>query len=351
MHAPAFCGAPTVVGSFPHVEAQALVETLLRRLPALPGWPQLPARDFRESMYVQYCEGLPGAVIDRERERLFFRADDGFAAQLEGFYEAVVTADVERFAISREHALGLHTFLDAIDRLGAGRPAWLKGQVTGPFSFAMSVTDEGKRALAYTPELCEVAVQGMALKARWMARTLRGLAADALVVLDEPYLCSFGSAFVNMSREEVMAAIDGAAAAVHAEGALCGLHCCGNTDWSLVLQTAIDVVNFDAHEYFQGLSLYPAELSAFLERGGVLSWGIVPTSGEAAKLGATALLRELDEHVEELTRKGLSRERLLRQSLITPACGLGTRTLAEAEQVLDVLGEVAQEWQRRGAAV
>jgi len=344
MHPSIPSGIPTLVGSFPHVDAETLVPAILRCLPDMPAWPQLPLRDFRESMYVQYSEGLPGAVIDCERQRIFFRLDDAFTEQLEGFYQAVVDGDVNRFAISRDHALGLHLFLEAVRRLGDRRPVWVKGQVAGPFSFAMTVTDEGKRSLAYTPELYEVAVQGMAMKARWMARALRGVADGALVVLDEPYLCSFGSAFVNVSREDVMAAVNGAAAAVKAEGALCGLHCCGNTDWSLVLETDVDVVNFDAHEYFQGLSLYPAELGAFLERGGLLGWGIVPTSGSAAAIGAAALRRELDEHVSDLVRKGLSRERLLGQSLFTPSCGMGGRTIAEAEQVLDVLTTLAASW-------
>jgi methionine synthase II (cobalamin-independent) len=148
----------------------------------------------------------------------------------------------------------------------------------------------------------------------------------------------------------VMAALNGTAAAVHAEGALCGLHCCGNTDWSLVLETDVDVVNFDAHEYFQGLSLYPSELGAFLNRGGVLSWGIVPASGAAAAIGAAALRRELDSHIAELARKGLDRERLVRQLLLTPSCGMGTRTVAEADQVLDVLTELAASWRPEGIA-
>ena len=352
MHAHEFAGAATLVGSFPHPDADPLVASILERFPDLPAWPQLPARDFRESMYVQYAEGLPGAVIEPERQRIFFRQDDAFAEALEGFYQAVVGEDVARFAISAEHARGLHRFLEAVPRM-ARRPAWVKGQVTGPFSFAMTVTDEGKRSLAYTPELYEVAVQGMAMKARWLARALRGVAASdggALVVLDEPYLCSFGSAFVNVSREDVMAAIDGAAAAVHAEDALCGLHCCGNTDWSLVLGTGIDVVNFDAHDYFEGLSLYPKELGAFLERGGTLSWGIVPTSGAAAAIGAPALVRELEERMAALERKGLPRGRLRRQALLTPACGLGSRSVAEAEQALGVLAEVAAAWRGGGAA-
>jgi methionine synthase II (cobalamin-independent) len=350
MQPPTFTAVPTVVGSFPHHEADALVESILGRLPELPAWPQLPARDFRESMYVQYSEGLPGVVIDREKERIFFRVDDEFASALETFYQAVVEENVDHFAIGREHALGLHLFLEAVRRLGDRRPAWVKGQVTGPFSFAMTVTDEGKRSLAYTPELYEVATQGMAMKARWMARALRAVAGGVLITLDEPYLCSFGSAFVNVSREEVKASLDGAAAAVHAEGALCGLHCCGNTDWSLVLGTDIDVVNFDAHDYFQGLSLYPAELKAFLERGGVLAWGVVPTSGKAQEIGAPTLLAELTAQVDELVKKGLSRERLLTQSLLTPACGMGSRTIPEADQVLDVLTELGAAWRSRGGA-
>ena len=58
----------------------------------------------------------------------------------------------------------------------------------------------------------------------------------------------------------MIAAIDGGVAAIHQEGALAGLHCCGNTDWSLVLATGVDVINFDAWEFAQGLSVYPAEL-------------------------------------------------------------------------------------------
>ena len=115
-----------------------------------------------------------------------------------------------------------------------------------------------------------------------MARKLREVAEGALVVLDEPYLCAFGSAFVNVPRNDVIAAIDAGVAAIHKEGALAGLHCCGNTDWSLVFSTDLDVVNFDAYEYFQGLSLYPAELSSFLQKGGVLSWGIVPAFAPTA---------------------------------------------------------------------
>jgi methionine synthase II (cobalamin-independent) len=341
MKCPAFAAIPTVVGSFPHTEPRRLLDRIFTLFPDMPAWPQMPVRDWLESMYVQYAEGLPGAVIDRDKQTIFFRGDEALAGELEAFYQALVDEDVERFAISPEYAVGLHLFLENVPRLGAQRPKWVKGQVTGPFSFAMTVTDESKRSLAYTPELYEVAVQGMAMKARWVARKLREVAEGVLVVLDEPYLCAFGSAFVNVPRSDVIAAIDAGVAAIHKEGALAGLHCCGNTDWSLVFSTDLDVVNFDAYEYFQGLSLYPAELSSFLRKGGVLSWGIVPASRANGNLNPHTLLDALDNRAEQLAAKGMDRGALYRQALLTPSCGLGTETVESADRLMDALAELS----------
>jgi hypothetical protein len=63
-----------------------------------------------------------------------------------------------------------------------------------------------------------------------------------------------------------------------------------------------------------------------MSRGGNLAWGIVPTDPD--DLGASTpegLLGKLREMVDKLVGYGLGRQRVLRQSLITPACGLGTR--------------------------
>jgi methionine synthase II (cobalamin-independent) len=344
MKCPDFAGIPTVVGSFPHTEPRRLLERIFSLFPDMPAWPQLPVRDWLESMYVQYSEGLPGVVVDRAAQTIYFRSDEALAGDLEAFYQALVDEDVERFAVSRDYALGLHLFLES-----GQRPKWVKGQVTGPFSFAMTVTDENKRSLAYNPELYEVAVQGMAMKARWMARRLREVSEGVLVVLDEPYLCAFGSAFVNVPRNDVTAAIDAGVAAIHKEGALAGLHCCGNTDWSLVFSTDLDVVNFDAYEYFQGLSLYPAELSSFLQKGGVLSWGIVPASRANGNLTPHTLLDALDERVGQLAAKGMDRGALYRQALLTPTCGLGTESVESADRQMDALEDLASLVREREA--
>jgi len=173
-----------------------------------------------------------------------------------------------------------------------------------------------------------------------VARKLREVAEGALVVLDEPYLCAFGSAFVNVPRNDVVAAIDAGVAAIHKEGALAGLHCCGNTDWSLVFSTDLDVVNFDAYEYFQGLSLYPAELSSF------------STEGRRAELGHRTGSRQRRPQRAYFAgragpargtacRQGMDRGALYRQALLTPSCGLATESVEAADRLMDTLAEVS----------
>ena len=205
----------------------------------------------------------------------------------------------------------------------------------------MTVIDEKKLSIAYNPELLEVAVQGISQKARWMARALLNRAEGALVVLDEPYLCSFGSAFVNVPRDEVITALDASIETIHEEGALAGVHCCGNTDWSLVMETGVDVINLDAFEFFQGLPLYPAELKAFYERGGVISLGIVPATPAVKGMSARDLLAELDDRFGQLESKGFDRALIYRQSLLTPSCGMGTQSVEIADDALGMVVELS----------
>ena len=65
--------------------------------------------------------------------------------------------------------------------------------------------------------------------------------------------------------------------AVHAQGALAGVHVCANTDWSLLLDSQVDIINFDAYGYFDKFVLYGDLLKQFIASGRYLAWGLVPT--------------------------------------------------------------------------
>ena len=74
-------------------------------------------------------------------------------------------------------------------------------------------------------------------------------------------------------------------------GGLAAIHVCANTDWSLILNSAVDIVNFDAYAYTESIGLYATVLSAFLKRGGTLAWGLVPSLHQERRPDAEALHR------------------------------------------------------------
>ena len=139
--------------------------------------------------------------------------------------------------------------------------------------------------------------------------------------------------------EEVFAGIEG----------LKGMHCCGNTDWSLLLSTSVDILNLDAYEYAEALALYPDEVGAFLERGGIIAWGIVPASDQALEETVDSLVERFHEALGLLAAKGLHMDDLLASALIMPSCGCGSLSVETAERVLELTGEVAKALQERYA--
>ncbi len=326
-----------VVGSLPHSDPGAANQLVLDRI-AIPTWPQLPKRSFLENMYAQYSEGFPGIVV--ADERVYVDRDRDLDPELERLYLAYLVEDLEFAAIGPDYAAGLHHFLSL--EMDEG---WaVKGQVTGPVSWGLMVTDQKRKPILYDEVLAEAVAKHLRLKATWMEQALRQVASQAIIFVDEPYMSSFGSAFVSLSRDEVVTHQEEVFAGI--EG-LTGVHCCGNTDWSLLLSTSMDILSFDAYEYAESVALYPDDIAAFLERGGIIAWGIVPASDQALDETVESLVDRFHEALGLLTVKGLNRDDLLAASLIMPSCGCGSLPVETAEQVLTLTGEVSKALQAR----
>jgi len=332
-------GYATAVGSLPHadpVEACRLVKTFL---PQIPAWPQLPKRSFLENMYTQFSEGYPGVVI--EDERIYVDRSKDLNQSLEQLYASYMEGEVEKYAVGPEYAAGLYAFLEA----DIGKPLAVKGQLTGPVSLGLSLTDHERRSTIYDDTLCDALAKHLRLKAAWQERELRRVSPNTIIFVDEPYLASLGSAFVSIAPEKVVELLEEVYSGL--EG-LKGVHCCGNTDWSLLLRTSLDILNFDAYNYGYTIALYPDEVKAFLKRGGVIAWGIVPSDEQALK-GETAisLIERLEEGIAALDRKGISFRLLTERCLLTPSCGLGPISEEASVWALELLAEVSQKLRKR----
>lgn len=340
---------PVLIGSFPLKDHAEAMDIFLDHTPLIPAWPQLPAYP-REAMIPQFISGLPG-WRDGHTNPVVDTLQDSFETELLGFYEEYLAATEEqrplaetRFKLHRDEASGFYTQLEKVSGLDQ-RPLALKGQVTGPITFTTGTRDQDDRAIFYNEQLRDAAVKLLALKAVWQIRRYAELGYNAIIFIDEPALAGFGSSeFISISREEVSQCLREVVDAIHAAGGMAGIHVCANTDWGLILDCGLDIVNFDAYAYFDRFLLYADAVKSFFQNGGILAWGIVPTLDpeEIKKENPRSLQDKWFNHTAHLADLGIPFDTIFERSLISPSCGLGSLPLDLALKVLRMTSGLAQ---------
>jgi methionine synthase II (cobalamin-independent) len=326
---------PTAIGSMPHTDPSEACSQVLKYLKEIPCWPQLPKRSFKENMYAQFSEGFPGITVTADK--VYVDRTKDLDEPLEKLYSAYLENDVDKYPVSADYAAGLHRFLGLTNL----SPLAVKGQLTGPITWGLTVTDNEGKAIIYDNILGDAVAKFLRLKASWQEKGLRKISKNTVIFVDEPYMASFGSVSVPLSKEKVVSLLDEVFRGI--EG-LKGVHCCGNTDWSVLLSTSVDIISFDAYNYAQSLSLYPSEIKSFLDRKSAIAWGIVPNDEPSlAKETAASLKDRLEEAMAPFTRKGVPFKQLIEQGLLTPSCGLASLDTIEATaRALELLAELSQ---------
>lgn len=334
-------GLPLLIGSLPMDNHDAATELVMAHTPEVPLWVQLPV--FREEgMVPQFLPGMPGLRTTEGKSFIDTTQEDFDEAFLHYFetYLSLSEQDADLgdslFAFTKETGRGFAALLKQVDALDEPVVA-IKGQVTGPITFCTGVKDEAGRDIFYHDQLRDAAVKKLAMNARWQAREFAARGAVPIVFLDEPVLAGFGtSAYITITREDVTRAMDEIIREIHALDGLAGVHVCANTEWDMLLESGIDVISFDAFSYFDRFILYPDAIRAFLNRGGILAFGIVPT-GDAdlvAQQTTDGLVAKLEDQIRQVADLGFSRETILAQSFVTPSCGTGSLDLESAKKVL-----------------
>jgi methionine synthase II (cobalamin-independent) len=329
----------TGIGSLPHRDEGEAFRLVLETFPHIPFWPQLPKRSFLEGMIAQYSQGFPSLKWDERERKVWVDTAQGFDQEVERFYQFLEAGELDPFAITGEFSKGFQ-ILNDLSRDRTDPVKYIKGQITGPITFGLALTDQEKKPIFHDPTLREILLNHLSLKARWMEKRFNVLfpGATTIIFFDEPSLSSYGSPFSGLNRADVVVSLNECFSAVKG---LKGVHCCGNTDWSLLLATKLDILSFDAYGYFETISLYPKEIEAFLERGGILAWGLTPSSEAIADESALSLVSRFNTLVETISRKGID-PTLLQRAILTPSCGLASLPVPLAERVCRVTAEVSK---------
>jgi hypothetical protein len=205
-----------------------------------------------------------------------------------------------------------------------------------PISLGLKIVDEDQKSIIYHDEVREVLFDFIQKKVNQQYRELREKNPNAFVWVDDPGLALIFNALSGYTEFQARADLDRFLEGL--EGPR-GVHLCAKPDWDFLLKSKIDILSFDSFNCGAMIINYPS-LKDFVDRGGIISWGIVPTYTELLEEETIgSLMERLEAFWEGLSRKGVDPKRLLGQSLLAPAtCNLlnpdKEKTVEKAFEVL-----------------
>jgi len=300
--------ATTAMAVMPHTDVDRALETALSL--DVPFWPQLPNYSYYEDMYVQAAEHFPGIVLDVEKRTLRFSMDK-FIAELEEAMAAM--EDPAYLDISPRYSVVYHRFLE----MDLSRHMAIRGQLEGPVSFGFNILDQDQRPILFDDTVRPFMFDFMAARINIQLKRLKALNPNAFMFVDEPGLQFIFSALSGYDSNKARADMDRFFAAIDRPR---GIHLCGNPDWDFLLNLDLDVLSMDIYSNAEVFASYAPAVQRFLDRGGIIVWGIVPTAMEEFEQNDTSrLIGRLEQVWDILAARGVDKERMITRGMLSPA--------------------------------
>lgn len=335
------CFAATMMGAVPYREMDRAAEIILECFPEAPCLPNM-TRSIRWML-----EGIPCLVFDQERRIVYFDLSGEREGEILEFYDRIEADDLEYFATTSKTAPFFHHMIERIKNSRSSKLKWVLFHTAGPLLFGDMLRQADGTPSIYHETLRDILIKGLNAKARWLEKKIREEIPGVEVVADLPEttLVNFTSSAGTGSREAIIEAINSSFAGIKG---LTWVHCCANIDWSLLFESNVQIVNFDAYQHARQIALYANEIRSFLNRGGMLGWGIVPVSSNLLQEEtAESLLKRLEEGIEGLLSQGIDEKQLAESSWVLPSCETVLLTPEESDRALKITGEISQRMKKK----
>ncbi len=306
--------AATNMGNVPYRDVKRAVQTVLEYFPVAPS---LPATS-RSMKWM--LEGIPCLVFDRQRRQVLMDPSPERESEILEFYSRYEQEDLDYFATTFDTAPFLYALLDRLKEVRPANLKWVRFQTAGPLILGDTIKQMDGNPALHHETLRDILIKGSNIKARWLEKKIKAEIAGVEVIADLPEttLVNFTAAGGTGTREDMVDIINESFRGLRC---LKWIHCCANIDWSILTDTETDVINFDAYHHSEKVSLYHKEIKAFLERGGMIGWGIIPVNEEVISNETVDRLTDrLQEGIAFFVKKGIDEMLLASGSWVLPCC-------------------------------
>ncbi len=311
------------MGIMPHKDIDKALDLALGL--DIPFWPQLPHVSLYEDMYIQSSQNFPGIEINFEKGRLSFKTTK-FQESLEDYFTKMESP--ETYALTPGYSVVFQKFLSR----DLARYRAIRGQITGPISFGFKVLDETLKPIIYNDEVKAILFDFIQKKVNLQYEELEAKNENAFVWVDEPGL---GYVFSGLSGYNDQQAKEDYYQFVQGIEGPKGMHLCAEVNLPYLLELGVEILSFDAFQIGFMPREYTLSVADFVKKGGIISWGIVPTELRTLEAQTPEKLASLLSGYWEVVAENtdLSLDQIAAQALIAPArCCLVELTIDAADR-------------------
>lgn len=334
--------ATTGIGSLPHHNIDSALAYSFKH--GIPFLPQIPIRNPWEFMIPQALSDLPGLRVESDGQAWLnpeiwtSRAAKTNERLAQAFQNSKTDPHAfESFEPSASTSSSWQAFLWELQESGKKlAKIQLAGPMTCQWALRLSDGTSADKQTDMTSQIFRLVLS----RALAMTRRLQAIGVTPILFLDEPGLYAYSPS--NPKHVATFQELKLMVQTLRKEGVLVGLHCCSNADWRAILSMELNYLSIDTNLSLESLlTVAKPALVNFLERGGRLALGVIPTGRPSALRSLKA--RELYVDLKAQLLAGLESESLVRQvlsqALYTPACGLALHSIPDAELISDILRE------------
>ncbi len=254
--------------------------------------------------------------------------------------ESMVSQALERF--DGDGFTGFRSFLDLAAAVRHdGDP--VKWQFIGPVTLGIELMRTGMPSSRAFAEATAIVRSRLVELDRAVADTLPN--SPQLVILDEPSFGAVMSPDFAIPADEAVDLLSSAMAALPSS-TVAGVHCCGPCDLAMLLASGPSVVSIPVAADVVEWAGY---ISRFLDDGGTIAWGVVPTEGPLP-MSADRHWRALSDLWCALVQRGCDPVLLRQHSLVSPQCGLAGHSAGVARRIARLTSEVGRRVKDQSAA-
>ena len=276
------------VGNLPYDNIKLITAMEAKLFCNMPFIAVLPAIDENDTVERHTFENIPGIVY--VNNKMVMRAGSekykAAIADLDRAFNNPTSENLEPYSFE---AVFLEKFCQMIKKF---KPKNACINLLGPFTISQKLLNTAKEQTLADKNFRKLYVEAVCVKGLWAINKIKEFCKETvpIIMLEEPMFGQFGTVKRendDITTEIVRGMFEKVIEKLKAAGAIVGIQCMEKCDWSIPINSGVDIISYDAYNNPNNLCIIPEILTDFLRKGGIVNWGIVPVLNESMVNGLT----------------------------------------------------------------